>query len=1321
MTCASAGKDAAPDATFSFELSEQTKLSVSTAGSEFNPAVAIFNRVIESPAEFYSDDTNETAGQALDLINVTDDWATAVGDTTSMQPDYSVATLGCGMDDSAADAVFRFSLTSDTTVGIDTTGSAFDTTVSLFDTAPALTTQVTTDNTNDDVASPTDVGDVFEHVYSVQDGDTSAAGITPVYTGVQMGCGADDSSPDAVYRFELSEPTRVRMDTAGTSFPVVLSLADGALGSKSALPVPSGNDTQETAFDLGDVGGSWLGLTGTTAGHAPDYRQAFIGCNADTFAPDTVFKLTLNEATRMRFDTSGSGFDTVISLHDGVIDPTTPLTTDNTNETAESPMLLGEVDDSWFEVYGGDTTLMSPSYTESIISCGADTNSADAVFAFDVLNPTRVRIDTIGSTFDTVVSLHDAPPPRRTTSTVPSGTELHPVGLVNDASQIFTGSTEGLDVDYGGESMGCNTEDSPADIAFSFEVDVSTEVEISTEGSDFDTFLGLFPDTIVAPSKPPATPVVGNEEKLTAFPLGTLDGGWAHVSGDTSIMLDDYDEFGCSAFKNSADAAVRFHLDTQRTVHIDTLGSEFDTVIGVFDYATDTLVACDQDSGPNQTSDLAETLPAGDYYVVVTGDRSSDDGAYHLSIRDEAASNVLACNDDAVISGRSRIVAQLMPGTYHVVLKGAREGHEGDFSVRFTDRDWWDLDHRLACDDNSGGGYVSLIEQDLDPGRYYVVLKGDLAVEEGPFRLTVRSLSSTVAVPHTLSCDDDSGDGGGGPGSVLEADLDPGDYWVVVKGKNGESGLYDMEVRDIGAGGQGIVLTCDADSSGDAVIERDLGAGVYYAFVKGDGPTDAGPYNLNLTDVDNTGGAPLECDDDGASGSGGASRIERNLTAGDYWVVLKGKNSIDAGAYSLSVRDRTTASRTMFACTDDESFEVDLEPGFYDAVLKGVPSDEAGNYTLTMGSGETQEALFEPPTWNETLNALRDTETRVITVLNCHDNGLHGEGRDCDFAQAQARTLANATDALGPDLSPLVIDIDSNGTGIENAIMTQLTLLSGHLEMDVSARVVFDPDANPGFLVNVEAIDRPGDGCDGLIGLEHQNCRPGATPTFNISFTNPLETPVPPNPDDPGGGYWFRADLIADGKYFVDAVPIYVVPSDVDGSNEPPEPQLEPTGSYWQDLSSGGCAGNERPDWQDLFWTAEIPDGTGVDFNVCTAETLPELETCSYTHIASVRGEGSCATDADCARGFCAPEGVCQVVSSGNCMDDTQCPAGAYCETATNTCIFAGQPVFVGSVLGDGNLFTYLRMNIELSANTMTNEGPTVHDWALTYLCRNVN
>jgi dTDP-glucose pyrophosphorylase len=170
----------------------------------------------------------------------------------------------------------------------------------------------------------------------------------------------------------------------------------------------------------------------------------------------------------------------------------------------------------------------------------------------------------------------------------------------------------------------------------------------------------------------------------------------------------------------------------------------------------------------------------------------------------------------------------------------------------------------------------------------------------------------------------------------------------------------------------------------------------------------------------------------------------------------------------------------------------------------------------------------------------------------------------------------------------------------------------------------------------------------------------------------------------------------------------------------------EMMGEYWQDLTSPGCESTtERPTWENLYWTAELPAGTGLSSNVCTAESPQALENCTLLEVANVEGTTACSLDADCAQGFCAANGVCQVISSGTCVSTANCAGGSTCDTDTNTCVFDGQPVFAGAVLniesGSLNSWAYLRMNIVLRANTTTNQGPVVHDWALTYTCYSVN
>jgi hypothetical protein len=274
--------------------------------------------------------------------------------------------------------------------------------------------------------------------------------------------------------------------------------------------------------------------------------------------------------------------------------------------------------------------------------------------------------------------------------------------------------------------------------------------------------------------------------------------------------------------------------------------------------------------------------------------------------------------------------------------------------------------------------------------------------------------------------------------------------------------------------------------------------------------------------------------------------------------------------------------------------------------------------------------------------------------------------------------------------------------------------------MDVQVRVMFEPDANPGFGLVIKAIDQPGDGCSGLVGVEHQRCVPGATPRFTLEFSNPKDNPVPLNPRDPLGGYNFRAELIGNDQFIIDQVPIYIIPKDVI-DDMGPEPEYHTSGEYFQDSSAPGCTGNKAPDWRDLSWSADVYKNTTVSFSACTGLFQEDLATCNPHVIASVTGGEDCHTTADCSVGYCDTDiGVCQIARSGSCTGDSQCAVNAYCDQDARQCTYTSQPVYIGEALGGDNFKPYIRMVIDLTAMPGFEKPPVVHGWDMTYLCNNI-
>jgi hypothetical protein len=420
----------------------------------------------------------------------------------------------------------------------------------------------------------------------------------------------------------------------------------------------------------------------------------------------------------------------------------------------------------------------------------------------------------------------------------------------------------------------------------------------------------------------------------------------------------------------------------------------------------------------------------------------------------------------------------------------------------------------------------------------------------------------------------------------------------------------------------------------------------------------------------------LACNNDRSS-SDVHAEITRTFTAGEYYAVLKGRTNSQSGYFQLTIGDTSKQATTSFAAKK----------------WLGPSGD---------GTGGVRQAL-------------QDRHVRVITV-NSDDDA---------YLEEQSHVLSSATGALDIEGNPLTFSINSNGTGMGAAVIDAVNLLAGNLAMDVGVVLNQTPDRpTPGFGFLVEAVDTPGDLCDTPIDTDadaqhlpdtHVNCRPGAAPRFRVRFTNP-EAPnqVRNNPDDPQGGYNMRLDLIGDGTYVVDQIPVYILPENV--VPDPPTQLYPASASYEQTLGSAACSGNDAPLWSALAWSASMPSGTGLRWEACTADSEQSLARCTPKLLAEVHTGAACNVPADCPGGSCAEDKLCRYVSGPACTRDSTCGSGGTC--VDDVCHWSDAPIDVRSTLGptqQGRPFARVR------ATLLTNDGrdaaPTVHSWRLEYTC----
>ncbi|MDD9968663.1 MAG: PPC domain-containing protein, partial [Myxococcales bacterium] len=1082
----------------------------------------------------------------------------------------------------------------------------------------------------------------------------------------------------------------------------------------------------------------------------------------------------------------------------------------------------------------GPYSLSVTGAPDTIPGCDDDSAAADALFEFSVASPRTVQLDTSGSSLDTVLALFDDSDTllgcdddsagggaSRLTQALSAGTYYAVLRPKNGTAtglpyQLSIRDNDGLGAiacaDGAATTGGSLSQALPAGdyiVALTGQTgDPTGSYSLSVnDDSSYATWLAC--DT--------ATDAFSYDLQAGHHYFLMVKGDTPGAAGAYGLSLNAqgaYDDLGCGADPASHDAFYRFTLDQQTRVRVDTIGSALDTVVGIFPAGTTTFdasryaidadgnpVPCDDDSGGGGTSLLEAELVPGAYYVVVKSDEPpwlGGDLPFRLSVRDEGALGALAC---AAPGGSITEVVQ--PGTYTVALSS--DGTTGGaYEIRFANQDVTGAQDGtpIACGDSSG--LTANVQQGTD---YYLVVKGDTAGDAGPYDVIIEDALSTAgtAANTPIACTDSS--------STLQTTIPPGDYFAVVKGTAGSEGDYILSLADGAALMDANRLACDDDGgpNGTSAIEADLMPGSYWVVVKGDGPADSGNYQLNVRDLDTFDDNRLAC-----SGPTAGSRVETSLSAGqDYTLLMKGTDG-EQGAYNVKMydADNLTAGGSLLGCSDNNgTLSQTLSEGVYYLALKGDRIGDRGVFQFDMGDTAVTSGTnrtYNPPVWtqnrsvgiNGTVEALNEAGMIVLPVMS-------GGGSD---ALNQARGLATATGAVLSDGTPIVKQINADGSGLGDDLVTAVADLAQNLTLDIGVRAVYEPDAGAsGFVIGVTPV-AGSPGCDAWPTATLQtNCLPGSTPQFDVTFQNPGGAPVPDNPTDPLGGYHFRLELVGNGQYVLDSVPVYIIPdaaagppppnsvamsgqytrdmvatgcsylliegegsasdacsdgadndgdgladrgvdTDGDGTYEiPPDPDCAPgscsdgldnDGDGDTDAADSSCRTNQFPNWTDLFFDADLPPGTSISFEACSAETEAALDGCSFGTVATVVSNGAtCVVSGDCLGldvggvtrdGYCTSGGRCQFIdpqtSRPFCLSDADCDIGNYqgheirssCDLTTNECVYSTVPANIGAALELGtNLQPYLRSRVTLYSNSTASYAPTLYDFWITYECTN--
>ncbi|WP_437726916.1 MXAN_6577-like cysteine-rich protein [Sorangium sp. So ce861] len=455
-------------------------------------------------------------------------------------------------------------------------------------------------------------------------------------------CFSPTSGGEATFGFTAPRDGVYMFDATGSSFPVLLEVRrDGCTGevvtcldgtsdpARATVPLASGDTAVLVLDSHGDAGDYALEITelacpiidlGSTApqtvtGTTADFSDVLApGCGYSG-GREATYLFTAPADALYTFDTEGSTFDTLLDVRDGSCagpslkcndnaDPTGVLTHSRLSVRLDAGQSVVVSVDS-YEASGeytlsvtrqeappcplfdlGDSvpqtvTGNNEGYADILTPGCAGGPGGEATYAFTAPAEGYYDISTAGSTVETVLSVRDG--------------------------------------GCGGDELACESDgrSSSAIVRLDARQAVLISVEASGEGGDYMLNVSPFgvPGTCAAP--------VALEPSVPLSTEGTTAEG------------RDVAEASCGG-SDAPDVAYSFTAPEAGTYTIDTFGSEFDTVLAVFDGSCGgEELACSDDVEIDEwfepVSELEVPLEAGQTVVIVV-DGYMESGHYELNI-----------------------------------------------------------------------------------------------------------------------------------------------------------------------------------------------------------------------------------------------------------------------------------------------------------------------------------------------------------------------------------------------------------------------------------------------------------------------------------------------------------------------------------------------------------------------------------------------------------------------------------------------------------------------------------------------------------------